>query len=64
MIERGPPIGAHLGQPIPSYIVQKDGTHYDYARTVKTDSDGTFWLVDLAPDECVIAPGLIYRKRR
>lgn len=60
IIEEGPSIGEHHGKPIPSYIVDRNGTRLDFDR-LAIEVDGGVELSQLANNECVIAPGLIYR---
>lgn len=58
--EKGPSIGTYRERDIPSYIVYEDG-RYEYDR-IAVETDGGVELAQLAPNECVIAPGLIYRR--
>lgn len=60
-IEQGPSIGEYKGKPIPAYIVESDGTRSDYHR-IAIEKDGGVELSQMRRDECVIAPGLIYRR--
>lgn len=61
VVEHGPSIGEHMGKTIPKFIVMDDGRRYSYARVATADKDGGVWLHQLARDECIIAPGLVYR---
>lgn len=62
IIEHGPNLGFyHHGKPVPSYIVDQDGTHLYFERTA-VETNGGVELRQLAVDEVVIAPGLIYRR--
>jgi hypothetical protein len=60
IIEHGPSVGEHHGKEIPAYILDDDGTRYDYNR-VAVETDGGVELSQLSREEVVIAPGLIYR---
>jgi hypothetical protein len=63
VIHHGLPIGEFRGKSIPAYIITSDGRRYTFRRTILglEDEDGGLELAKLASDECVIAPGLIYR---
>lgn len=54
---KGPSIGTYLDRDIPSWIEARGG-RYNYNRTWD-EKDGR--LAQLASDELVIAPGLIYK---
>lgn len=58
--ELGPSIGTYQGRDIPAYIVD-DGIRMVFDRIAIEDMHGAVWLSQLARDEFVIAPGLIYR---
>lgn len=60
LVEHGPSIGIHRGKKIPSYIVDQNGTRLEFDR-VAVETDGGVELSQLANNEVVIAPGLIYR---
>lgn len=63
--ENGPPLEQkHKGRDIPAWIVRGDGERFAFDRIARADRDGTTPLSQLRPDECVIAPGLIYRRTR
>jgi hypothetical protein len=57
--ETGPSIGTYRDRDIPAYIVSDRG-RFEYDR-IAVETDGGVDLSQLARDECVIAPGLIYR---
>jgi hypothetical protein len=59
--ELGPSVGEWHGHSIPGYIVTDRGDRYAYVRPGTIDRDGGFEMSQLAGDECVIYPGLIYR---
>ena len=62
-VEWGPPMDQkHHGKTIPSYIVV-DGARYDFNR-IAEEEDGGVPMSQLNWNECVIAPGLIYRFAR
>jgi hypothetical protein len=60
IVEHGPPCGEYKGKPIPSYIVDQNGARLEFDR-IAIETDGGVELSQLANNECVIAPGLIYR---
>lgn len=59
--ELGPSIGKYKSKDIPGYIVDGRGDRMSFHRIAKQEPDGCVELSQLAPDECVIAPGLIYK---
>jgi len=61
IIEHGPSVGEYRGRSIPAYIVQEDGTKSEYVG-IAVETDGAVELSQLARGECVIAPGLIYKR--
>jgi hypothetical protein len=61
IVEHGPSCGSHYGLDIPAYIVTAAGAKSVFDRIAVEDDDGLVALSQLAPNECVIAPGLIYR---
>jgi hypothetical protein len=58
--ETGPSVGTYRDRDIPAYIVSDRG-RYTYDR-IAVETDGGVELSQLSRDECVIAPGLIYRR--
>ncbi len=56
----GPQIGSHLGKPIYK-TVENDGVTYIFDRLAECDSEGCP-LDQLASNEMLLPPGLIYRK--
>lgn len=58
----GPSCGRHYDMDIPSYLVTAAGTRLSFERIAQEGTDGLVALAQLAPNECVIAPGLIYRE--
>ena len=63
IVEHGPSVGQHYGKDIPAYFVTADGKRHEYDRLAKCDADGGTPLDQLAANESVIAPGLIYREQ-
>lgn len=61
IVELGPTVGFHHGRSIPAHYVTQVGTRHEFNRTA-VETDGGIELAQLAPDESVIAPGLIYRE--
>lgn len=59
--KRGPSLGQHLGRDIPAFFLTADGHRHQFVRTAVNDADGGTPLSQLAANESVIAPGLIYR---
>lgn len=59
--ELGPPIGKYRGRDIPGYIVSERDGYMAFHRVALQEPEGCVDLSQLAPDECVIAPGLIYK---
>jgi hypothetical protein len=63
VVEKGPPIGEqHHGRDIPAWIVTDDGVRHEYVRPAQEDRQGRVPLDQLRRGECVLAPGLIYRR--
>lgn len=56
----GPRIGTHLGKPIYQSI-ESNGVTYDYDRKAECDTEGCP-LQQLANNELLLNPGLIYKK--
>lgn len=57
---KGPSVGTYRERDIPAWIDARGG-HYVYDRPVRETSGGVD-LKQLARDELVIAPGLIYKR--
>ena len=64
IVEHGPSIGRHRGMSIPAYYITSDGVRHEFDRPSEQDADGRTPLDQLAWNESVIAPGLIYRAMR
>ena len=60
ILELGPSIGTYRNKPIPAFIVTKRDGRMSFRAIADEDKKGGFLLSKLGPDECVIAPGLIY----
>lgn len=60
--EYGPAIGSHLGKPIYESITQSE-TKYVFDRVAQCDRDGCP-LDQLAKNELMFNPGLIYKKAK
>lgn len=58
----GPSIGTYRDRDIPAWIKARGG-HYEYDRIGVLDKEGGFEMSQLASDELVIAPGLIYKRK-
>lgn len=61
IVELGPSIGTYRGCDIPAHIIFKTGERRGFAGIAFEDGDRAMPLGQLQPNECVIAPGLIYR---
>lgn len=60
IVKKGASVGEHHGKPIPAWVVDQNGTWLEFDR-IAVETDGGVMLSQLADNECVIAPGLIYR---
>jgi len=58
----GTPIGTHLGKPIFSTVETEEGNKYIFDRLAECDHDGGCPLNQLAKNELLFQPGLIYRQ--
>lgn len=58
---KGPSIGMWRDRDIPAWLNARGG-HYEFDRVGILD-DGGFEMSQLARDELVIAPGLIYKRK-
>jgi hypothetical protein len=60
----GPPLPGrlHHGRDVPSYFIDTEGARHDFNRVAIEERGGRVSLSQLHADECVIAPGLIYRR--
>ncbi|MHB1956377.1 MAG: hypothetical protein ACYCOU_21825 [Sulfobacillus sp.] len=58
---KGPVIGHYYDRPIHEWI---EGPECEPWKFVRTTGSGPFELAQLADDECVIFPGLIYQRER
>jgi hypothetical protein len=61
IIEHGPSVGEYRGRSIPAYIVDAGGARSDFVG-IAVETDVGVELAQLKPDECVIVPGLIYKR--
>lgn len=59
---KGPVIGKFMGRDIHESLTYSDGSRYEFVRAGVLGSDSSFQMSQLADDEAVIAPGLIYRR--
>lgn len=62
VIEHGPSCGTYKQRSIPAYIVTDNAVRWEFDRIAYADKSGGIELRQLRPDECVIAPGLVYRR--
>lgn len=64
IVTLGPSVGRHYDKDIPAFIVTAGGARSVFDRKAVEGADGLVDLSQLAKNECVIAPGLIYRDER
>jgi hypothetical protein len=63
IVEHGPSIGEYRREAIPEYIVDANGARFEFNRIALEDANG-LEPSQLARNECLISPGLIYRRSR
>ncbi|GAB1715722.1 MAG: hypothetical protein NTAFB05_07640 [Nitrobacter sp.] len=63
IVEKGPSIGEYRRESIPEYIVDSNGVRFDFNR-IALEGDGGLEPSQLDQNECLIAPGLIYRRSK
>jgi hypothetical protein len=63
IVEQGPSIGEYRRESIPEYIVDSNGNRFEFNR-IALEGDGGLEPSQLEKNECLISPGLIYRKSR
>jgi hypothetical protein len=63
IVEHGPSIGEYRRESIPEYIVDANGVRFEFNRIALEDANG-LEPSQLERNECLISPGLIYRKSR
>lgn len=51
------------GYRVRNYFIESNGRFYDFARFAKENQDGSIDMEQLEDDECLVAPGVIYKKR-
>ncbi|MBN9147033.1 MULTISPECIES: hypothetical protein [unclassified Nitrobacter] len=61
IVEQGPSIGEYRRESIPEYIVDSNGDRFEFNR-IALEGDGGLEPSQLEQNECLISPGLIYRK--
>jgi hypothetical protein len=62
IIKKGPVIGQYENRSIYEYLVYSDGRVIEFAHVARAERDGQFRLSILADDECLVSPGLVYRR--
>ncbi|OJU30628.1 MAG: hypothetical protein BGN91_14900 [Nitrobacter sp. 62-13] len=62
IVEQGPSIGEYRRESIPEYIVDSNGDRFEFDRIALEGGDGGLEPSQLEKNECLISPGLIYRK--
>jgi hypothetical protein len=63
IVEQGPSIGEYRREPIPEYIVDSNGVRFDFDR-IAIEGYGGLEPSQLDKNECLISPGLIYRRSK
>ncbi|ELP3316038.1 TPA: hypothetical protein NGR89_004459 [Vibrio parahaemolyticus] len=63
VIQKGPATINVRGVMVPEWIETREGIS-DFNREAELDDDGGFEMKRLAPDECILYPGAIYRIRK
>jgi hypothetical protein len=63
IVEQGPSIGEYRRESIPEYIVDSNGVRFDFDR-IALEGDGGLEGAQLDQNECLISPGLIYRRSK
>jgi hypothetical protein len=61
IVEHGPSIGEYRRESIPEYIVDANGDRFEFNR-IALEGYGGLEPSQLARNECLMSPGLIYRK--
>ena len=62
LVEQGEVVGSFMGRDIHASLSYDDGSKYEFVRAGVTDKRGGFDMSQLGDGECVVAPGLIYRR--
>lgn len=63
IVERGPSVGEYRRESIPEYIVSSKGVRFEFDR-IALEGENGLEPAQLEENECIISPGLIYRKSR
>ena len=63
IVEQGPSIGEYRRESIPEYIVDLNGVRFDFDR-IALEGNGGLEAAQLDQNECLISPGLIYRRSK
>jgi hypothetical protein len=63
IVEHGPSIGEYRRESIPEYIVDSNGARFDFNR-IAIEGYGGLEPSQLEENECLISPGLIYRRSK
>jgi len=61
-VRKGPVVGHYQGRPIHEYL-DFGTTQWCFSHVAIMDRDGMIDMDQLADDECVVSPGLVYRKK-
>lgn len=60
VVEHGPLSATVLGRRMPRWFVDELGHRYEFSRIAEINKKGGVELFQLADDECLLAPGVVY----
>lgn len=58
----GEVIGRFLDMPIYDWVADPYGDRYEYVRAIPQMASGVDFQMSIGKDECIIVPGLLYKK--
>jgi hypothetical protein len=53
----------YKGYRVRNYFIEPTGAVFDFSRFAQHNEDGSINMNQLSDDECLMAPGVIYKKR-
>ncbi|MHB1882220.1 MAG: hypothetical protein ACYCPA_08525 [Acidithiobacillus sp.] len=62
IVSKGAIIGQYENQPIHDFLVYDDGCVLRFSHVAPADRDGLISLSILSDGECLVSPGLVYRR--
>ncbi len=62
IVSKGAIIGQYKNQPIHDVLVYADGRVLRFSHVAPADRDGLISLSILSDGECLVSPGLVYRR--